>query len=165
MKKTRYILTLLLFAPILCGCGVKKHVQTESTTTQAKVTVKDTTYTHETAKEQTEGAEIETVWEVTTTETTPADTTAGKPAKTTTKTTKKTVRTAKQTTERTETGEKVGKHEKQAETNQTSKKEVKNKETSGGGCRILGYLFISLLFVIILIIVTTRLENRRNRPK
>lgn len=165
MKKTRYILTLLLFATILCGCGVKKHVRTESTTTQAKVTVKDTTYTHETATEQTEGAEIETIWEVSTTETTPADTIAGKPAKTTTTTTKKTVRTAKQTTERTETGEKVGKHEKKAETSQTAKKEVKNKETSWGGCRILGYLFISLLFVIILIIVTTWLENRRNRPK
>lgn len=165
MKKTRYILTLLLFAPILCGCGVKKHVQTESTTTQAKVTVKDTTYTHETAKEQTEGAEIETVWEVTTTETTPADTIAGNPAKTTTKTTKKTVRTAKQTTERTETGEKVVKHEKQAETAQTAKKEVKNKETSGGGCRILGYIWLFLLIGILLIIVLTWIENRRNRPK
>lgn len=165
MKKTRHILTLLLFAPVLCGCGVKKHVQTESTTTQAKVTVKDTTYTHETAKEQTEGAEIETVWEVTTTETTSADTIAGKPAKTTTHTTKKTVRTAKQTTERTETGEKVGKHEKQGETVQTAKKEVKNKETSGGGCRILGYIWLFLLIGILLIIVLTWVENRRNRQK
>lgn len=165
MKKTRYILTLLLFAPILCGCGVKKHVQTESTTTQAKVTVKDTTYTHETAKEQTEGAEIETVWEVTTTETTPADTIAGKPAKTTTHTTKKTIRTAKQTTERTETGEKVGKHEKQAETSQTAKKEVKKKETSGGGCRILGYIWLFLLIGILLIIILTWVENRRKPTK
>lgn len=165
MKKTRYILTLLLFASILCGCGVKKHVQTESTTTQAKVTVKDTTYTHETATEQTEGAEIETIWEVTTTETTQADTTTGKPAKTTTQTTKKTVRTAKQTTERTETGEKVGKHEKQAETAQTFKKEVKNKETSGGGCRILGYIWLFLLIGILLIIVLTWVENRRKPHK
>lgn len=165
MKKTRYILILLLFAPILCGCGVKKHVQTESTTTQAKVTVKDTAYTHQTATEQTEGAEIETVWEVTATETTPADTIAGKPAKTTTKTTKKTVRTAKQTTERTATGEKVGKHEKQAETAQTAKKEVKNKETSGGGCRILGWIWLSLLIGILLIIVLTWIDNRRYRQK
>lgn len=165
MKKIRYILTLLLFSTILCGCGVKKHVQTESTTTQAKVTVKDTTYTHETAKEQTEGAEIETVWEVTTTETTPADTIAGNPAKTTTKTTKKTVRTAKQTTKRTETGEKVGKHEKQAETVQTAKKEVKNKETSGGGCRILGYIWLFLIIGILLTIISTWVENRRTRPK
>lgn len=165
MKKTRYILTLLLFVTILCGCGVKKHVQTEITTTQAKVMVKDTTYTHETAKEQTEGAEIETVWEVTTTETTPADTIAGKPAKTTTHTTKKTVRTAKQTTERTETGEKVGTYEKQAETVQNSKMKVKNKETSGGGCRTLGYIWLFLLIGILLIIVLTWIENRRNRPK
>ena len=165
MKKTRYILTLLLFAPILCGCGVKKHVQTESTTTQAKVMVKDTTYTHETATEQTEGAEIETVWEVTTTETTPADTIAGNPAKTTTKTTKKTVRTANQTTERTETGEKVGKHEKQAETAQTSQMEVKKKEPNGGGCRILGYICLFLLIGILLIIILTWIENRRKPNK
>lgn len=165
MKKTRYILTLILFAHILCGCGVKKHVQTESTTTQAKVMVKDTTYTHKTAKEQTEGAEIETVWEVTTTETTPADTISGKPAKTTTQTTKKTVRTAKKTTERTETGGKVGKHEKQAETAQNSKMEVKNKESNGGGCRILGYIWLFLLIGILLIIVLTWVENRRKPHK
>lgn len=165
MKKPRYILTLLLFAPILCGCGVKKHVQTESTTTQAHVTVKDTVYIKETAKEQKEGAEIETVWEVTTTETTPADTIEGKPAKTTTKTTKKTVRTAKQTTERTETGEKVGKTEKQAETAKTSKNEVKNKETSGGGCRILCYIWLFLLIGILLMIVLTWIENRRKPHK